>query len=223
LKDISFFARGGELIALVGPNGAGKSTLLRALMGIVPHRGECCWYGEGLSIWDRRALARKVSYLPQRCSFPPAATVSDLLHAASYPLIVDKVENQKSICQALALVGISEWSPRVLAELSGGELQRAFLAATLVNNPDVLLLDEPATFLDPLEQSRILRLCVDLASSGKLIIAVTHDLRSVGRVYSRVIGIDGGAIVYDGSAKDFVPVAATRLFKLSARQSEMVL
>ena len=218
LNQISFNVSKGQLIALVGPNGAGKSTLLKSLLGLATTAtaDSCEWFGQELKLWNRRLLARRVAYLPQRLSVPHFGTVSELLQAAYYPhgtLRISKPVDLSIIVQALHSVACTNLINCKLTELSGGDLQRVYLAAALITNPEVLLLDEPSTFLDPKHQALMLDLFKKLVAQGKSIIAVFHDLTTVARKADRILALKAGTLAFDGQVEKFFSAVATDIFE----------
>ena len=199
LRDVDLTVRAGELLALVGPNGAGKSTLLKVVAGLLPPmRGRVRVLGA------RAGESGRVAYLPQAESL-----------RWDYPLLVEDVVLMGRIAKlgvgrraaaadredaraALARVDARDLAQRPIAALSGGQRQRVLLARTLVAGPDVLLLDEPATGVDPTTEEQLMRVLEQLAAEGKTVVVSTHDLAGVMAHFPRVVSLNG-RIVADGT------------------------
>jgi ABC-type Mn2+/Zn2+ transport system ATPase subunit len=192
LTDVGLAARPGELVALVGPNGAGKSTLLKVVVGLLrPSRGTVRVLGV-----EPRVAARRIAYLPQ---------AEELRW--DYPLRVDDVVamgrlgrsrgDASAALSALARVSATELGRRPISTLSGGQRQRVLLARALVSEPELLLLDEPATGVDPATEEQLMTVLRDIASTGRTVIVSTHDLAGVAAHFRRVVCLNG-RIVADG-------------------------
>lgn len=162
LHEVSLSIAAGELTVLIGPNGSGKSTLLRTLARLVkPAQGAVRFDGDDLDRIGARELARRVAYLPQSPEGPPDLTVDELVWRGRYPnrglFAAARPEDHEAVDRAIEQAGLVELRQRSLATLSGGEHQRAWIAMSLAREPDVLLLDEPTTFLDIGHQASTLR------------------------------------------------------------------
>jgi iron complex transport system ATP-binding protein len=193
---------GPGLVALIGPNGAGKSTLLHILAGLrSDYLGACRYRGRELREWPRRALAREISLCPQslRLDFPftveEVALMGRAPHAGGW---FDSEADRAAVRDALERTDAWSFRRRDFRTLSGGERQRVVLAAALAQQPRVLLLDEPATFLDLAHQLSLYRLLRDLASGGLLVVVVTHDLNLAAAYSTRVLALQKGRLALDG-------------------------
>lgn len=182
LRDISFSIARGESAALVGPNGAGKSSILKLITrALASNSGQCLLKGKELADYSQRSLACAVAWLPQSYAaiFPHA--VREFVQMGRYPrldafktLHADDVRIADS---ALDLCGISNLAARRLDSLSGGERQLVLLASALAQEPELLLLDEPDTYLDPLYRQRMHAVFQRLRSErGLTLLSATHDL-----------------------------------------------
>lgn len=195
LDQVSFQAGASEFVCLCGPNGGGKTTLLKAVLGLIePRAGRIRVLGEA-PVEGRR----RVGYLPQRKGFARnfPATATDLIVAArrgTWPLRVRDPEREAAR-SVLARVGGESLLDRPLASLSGGETQRVFLARALVNEPALLLLDEPTAGVDAHGRAEFLALLAEVASRGSLAaVLVTHNREAVRRLAHRVVYLDGTVV-----------------------------
>jgi ABC-type Mn2+/Zn2+ transport system ATPase subunit len=192
LEDVSFHVLRGEFLCLLGPNGAGKSTLLKAMLGLVaPTSGRVRVLGE-------RPGARldKVGYLPQLKGFDrsfPATTV-ELIVAnlrGRWPLRVSSEERERAE-KALRRVNGARLADAPISRLSGGEMQRVFLARALVREPEVLLLDEPAAGVDARGREELYDLLHHISSDDYLAaVMVTHSVKAIVRTAEKIVLIDG--------------------------------
>ena len=180
LHGLSTTLEASQFVTLVGPNGAGKSTLLSILAGLRRnYSGECHFGDQELRQWSRRLFARAVSFVPQSLDlqFPFTAGQVALMGRTPYcDSLFESPEDLAAVEQAMILTDTAQFRDREFRTLSGGERQRVVLAAALAQQPRVLLLDEPTTFLDLKHQFSIYRLLAKLAGEGLLVIAATHDL-----------------------------------------------
>ena len=209
------------LTAVVGPNGAGKSTLLGIMAGLrESYTGECRFDGAEVRKWNRRDFARRVSFVPQatRIEFP--FTVEEVVlmgrapHAAG---LFESVQDRDSARNAMELTATLHLHHRDFRSLSGGEQQRVILAAALAQSPEVLLLDEPTTFLDVHHQVALYRILRTLCDRGVLVVAVTHDLNLAAAYAQRVIMLSRGEVVADGPPADaFHPERLREVFDVPA-------
>jgi iron-chelate-transporting ATPase len=205
--------RAGQVTALVGPNGSGKSTLLRALARLHrPDRGEIVLDGDDAAAVDalaltRREFARRVTLLTQSRPVPTGLSVHDVVGFGRYPyrgrFRGDDPDGPAAIERAMALTRVTDLSDRPVDELSGGQLQRVWLACCLAQDTGVLLLDEPTNHLDLRYQVEILDLLRDLADgSGIAVGVVLHDLDQAAAVADEVV------LLADGRVRAVGPPAA---------------
>ncbi|MEX2535502.1 MAG: metal ABC transporter ATP-binding protein [Trueperaceae bacterium] len=188
LQDVSFDLQTGDTLAIVGPNGAGKSTLIRVALGLLrPQRGHATIFGANAGIDPRR-----VGYVPQLKTFDRTfpATAAELVVSGSrlrWPALITARERSMA-SEALESVGAGHLLSRRLAGLSGGELQRVYLARALVRHPDVVLLDEPATGVDFLGEHDLYDLLERYQQETKAaIVMITHDLSAARYHADRVL------------------------------------
>lgn len=210
LHDISFSVEKGDFVGLVGPNGGGKTTLTKTVLGLIPKKeGKILLFGKELKIFNDFS---KIGYLPQKQSsinqlFP--ATVGEivflgLLSQKRRPKKISQEDGHK-IDQTLLFLGILDLKNKMLSELSGGQQQRALLARALVSNPELLILDEPSTALDPSSREDFFKLVQKLNQETKTtIILITHDTGYIGQYANKLLYIDR-KLVFFGKISDFCP------------------
>ena len=201
---VSFSLEVGQWLMLVGPNGAGKSTLLRALTLGVPYGGVIQLDGRDIRAYRPAELARRVGALSQHNHVGYAYTVEEIVglgryaHAKGFLSARDQ-DGEALVRQALALTGMEELRHASALTLSGGELQRAFLAQVFAQNPRVLLLDEPANHLDLGYQKHIFSLIGQWAKQpGRAVVCVVHDLSLARRYGTHALLLDRGRCVAQG-------------------------
>jgi iron complex transport system ATP-binding protein len=191
-----------QFTALAGPNGAGKSTLLHILAGLLTsYTGECRYEDKQVRDWPRRAFARAVSFVPQsvRIDFPFTAEEVVFMGRTPYAHgLYESDEDRAAVRRAMELTDCADFRCRDFRSLSGGERQRVILASALAQQPRVLLLDEPSTFLDLKHQVELYTLLRTLAGEGLCVIAVTHDLRMARAFAGRVVLLKQGTLAGDG-------------------------
>jgi iron complex transport system ATP-binding protein len=184
LKNISFSVKKSDFLSIIGPNGAGKSTLLKCLLRLHERgrsSGSLMVKGLELSSYKQKQLAKVVSYVPQSGGWIPPFTVRDLAKLSRFPHASTVAglspSDELAVDQALELVGITSMAKRSLKTMSGGERQKAYLAAAMAQGADIMLLDEPAASLDPKHAAELAVLLDKLNKETNLtIIMVTHDL-----------------------------------------------
>lgn len=203
LRGLSCAFEPGEFVTVIGPNGAGKSTLIGAMSGLrAGYSGSCLYRAKEVRRWDRKTFAREVALVPQsiRIDFP--FTAEQVVLMGRHPFagaLFESDEDRYQVRRVMELTGVTEFRERDFRTLSGGEKQRVVVASALAQMPSVLLLDEPAAFLDIEHQLGLYRLLRTLCDSGVLAIAVTHDLNLASAYASRVVLISDGQIVSDGT------------------------
>jgi iron complex transport system ATP-binding protein len=197
----------GCLAGLVGPNGAGKSTLLRAACGDVPLSGGSVELnGLPVTRLTRRQIARLACLLPQNSSLTAPFAVREVVEMGRNPHLgrfQPFGDNDKETVQrAMRQASVSELAERPVTELSGGEKQRVLLARSLATEASILLLDEPTTSLDILHQLEVLDLLQQFTEQQKTVVAALHDLNAARRLCSRVILLNEGRLVAEGSPQE---------------------
>ncbi len=202
LDGVNLEVKPGEILSVVGPNGAGKTTLLKVMdLMIKPKRGAVYINGRELGVLSLKEIAKIIGYVPQRLGGITELSVFDFVLAGRRPYVTGfpgkaDFEKVRIVLEDLKIRHLSE---RPLITLSGGELQRVMIAKALVNDPKVLLLDEPTANLDPYFQMEILTLIKDLAKKkGISIIMVLHDLTQAYRFSDKVIMLKEGKVFSAG-------------------------
>ncbi|MCS6995074.1 MAG: ABC transporter ATP-binding protein [Anaerolineales bacterium] len=195
----------GQITALIGPNGCGKSTLLRGLARLLkPKHGAVLLDGRAIHTLPTRQLARVLGLLPQLPTAPEGITVRQLIAQGRYPhqtwFQQWGQEDETALRNALALTSLTDLADRVVDTLSGGQRQRAWIAMSLAQETDILLLDEPTTYLDLAHQLEVLELLVQLNRKGKTIIMVLHDLNHAAHYADHLIVLSDGRVVAQGMA-----------------------
>ncbi|HMR48991.1 MAG TPA: ATP-binding cassette domain-containing protein [Arachnia sp.] len=194
---------------IVGPNACGKSTLLRGLSRLLkPSAGQVILDGADISSFKTKEVARRVGLLPQTSIAPDGITVADLVTRGRYPyqgMFRQWTEDdEEAVARAMDQAAVTELSGRLVDELSGGQRQRVWVAMALAQHTDIMLLDEPTTFLDITHQIDLLELFTDLNQVGHTLVAVLHDLNQAARFGTHLIAMKDGAIVAEGSPEEIV-------------------
>jgi UDP-glucose/iron transport system ATP-binding protein len=201
VADASFEVRTREVLAIAGPSGAGKSSLLRLLNRLdEPTSGTVYLQGTDYRQIAPRELRRQLGMVTQRPYLFPGSVEDNLRFG---PAQRGEVLSQDSVEQLLARVGLSGYSDRNVAKLSGGEAQRVSLARTLANSPLVLLLDEPTSALDDAAKREVETLIQQIVRDQKLTcVIVTHDIAQAGRLADRALLLEAGQIVRIGTVQE---------------------
>ena len=194
----------GTITALVGPNGCGKSTLLRGLSRLIrPVKGSVALNGQDIHAMKAKDLAKKLGILPQSPIAPEGLTVHELVAQGRYPhqnwFQQWSSEDERIVEDALITTNLTLFADRPVDTLSGGQRQRAWIAMALAQQTDVLLLDEPTTYLDLAYQMDVLDLLDDLNARGRTIVMVLHDLNQAARYADTIVALRGGQIVAQGT------------------------
>jgi zinc transport system ATP-binding protein len=208
LSDISFNVDAGDYIGLVGPNGSGKTTVVKIILGLMrPEKGAVKLFGMNPSAFKDR---RKIGYLPQKLThfnpFFPATVreivASGLFSKKRFPKRIE-TSDEASIDEAMRLTEVLDIKKKMIGELSGGQQQRVLVARAIVNEPELLILDEPTTALDPEARENFFKVLYELNRRKNVtVILVTHDIASIGKYASKLLYLDKKIIFY-GSFEDF--------------------
>ncbi|SHG67736.1 ABC transporter ATP-binding protein [Geodermatophilus nigrescens] len=195
----------GSFTAIVGPNGCGKSTLLRALGRLLrPAAGQVVLDGRSIARTPTREVARVLGLLPQTPVAPSGLTVADLVARGRHPhqswLRQWSSDDEAVVTEALAWTDMADLGDRPVDELSGGQRQRAWISMALAQETDLILLDEPTTYLDLSHQIDVLELVARLhAERGRTVVVVLHDLNLAARYAQRLVAMRDGALVASGT------------------------
>lgn len=206
----------GEVTVIVGPNACGKSTLLRALGRLLrPARGAVLLDGEELARIPTRRVAQSLGLLPQTPVAPEAITVADLVARGRQPhqrwWRQWSEADERAVAEAMARTDVAALADRPVDELSGGQRQRVWIAMALAQDTDLLLLDEPTTYLDISHQVEVLDLCRRLNQErGRTVVAVLHDLNQAARYADHLVAMKAGRIVARGRPADVVTAELVR-------------
>ena len=202
----------GEVSVIVGANGSGKSTLLRGLGRLLkPVAGQVLLDGRDLRSLPTRTVARQVGLLPQQPITPEGISVRDLVGRGRYPhqgwFARWTAYDGQVVAEALAATSTAELADRPVEELSGGQRQRVWIAMALAQRPEVLLLDEPTTYLDIAHQVEVLDLLRALnRRSGATVVMVLHDLNLAARYADHLVVMADGRIIREGAPRDCLTV-----------------
>jgi len=203
LKDVSTEIEEGEVVVVVGPSGSGKSTFLRCLNSLEEINGGTIIV-DGYNLTDKKIdinkVRRNIGMVFQHFNLFPHKTVKENVMLAPLTLkIMNKAEASKKADEMLKQVGLSDKANVYPAQLSGGQKQRVAIARSLAMNPDVMLFDEPTSALDPEMVGEVLNVMKDLVRMGMTMVVVTHEMGFAREVGDRILFMDGGYIVEEGT------------------------
>ena len=221
VRDVSFDVAEGTWVGLLGPNGSGKTTLLRAISGVLPYTGTLQFDGRNVSAWSPQALARRLAFVRQSPSLAFDFSVEELVLLGRAPhkrwLQSYTARDRQMVHDALAQVELNGFAERSVLSLSGGEMQRVFLAQALVQEADLLLLDEPTAHLDVHYQFAFMEQVRALVNQGCTVIAAFHDLELAARYAEHLLLLDTGRLVSDGSPTEVLtPDRIADVFRMEA-------
>ena len=206
LKGISMESQDKELVGIIGPNGSGKSTLLKCIYRILkPDAGAVYLDGEELHSMSVRSSAKKMAVVAQHNYYNFDFTVREVVLMGRAPhkktLERDNAKDYQIVDEALKTVQMEAFADRTFSTLSGGEQQRVAIARALINNPEVLLADEPTGNLDSFNTHGIMKLLEEINQRGTTVIVVTHSQEMVDEMNKRVITMERGSIISDERGK----------------------
>ena len=211
VRDVTAEVEVGEWVALIGPNGAGKTSLLRAVAGLLPCDGIVRLDGVPLVELGRRERAQRLALVPQEPRTPPWLTVAEYVLMGRTPYLrpLAREGDREATARALSRLELEELAERPLGTLSGGERQRVVVARALAQEAPIVLLDEPTASLDIGHQQQALDLLDALrAADGLTLVAAMHDLTLAAQYADRVLLLDAGRVVADGSPAEVLTEAA---------------
>ncbi|PGM57597.1 ABC transporter ATP-binding protein [Bacillus sp. AFS053548] len=210
INELNFQVPKGKITVLIGANGCGKSTLLRSLARLLqPKSGTILLDGKEISKRPTKEIARNLSILPQSPVAPEGLTVFQLVKQGRYPyqtwLKQWSKEDEEKVNHALKMTNMYELKDQLVDSLSGGQRQRAWIAMTLAQDTDTILLDEPTTYLDLTHQIEILDLLYELnEKEQRTIVMVLHDINLACRYAHNVVAISNGKVYAEGDPENII-------------------
>lgn len=225
VNSVSFAAAEPGLIGIIGPNGAGKTSLVKALAGLLPHTGTYFLNGKAFSKWRRRSRARALSYLAQGADIHWPLTVERVVTLGRLPHLAPfetpGAADLKIIEEAMEACDAARFRERRVDQLSGGERARVQLARALAVGAEIMLADEPVTYLDPYHQLGVMQVLRRSADEGRLVVAVLHDLTLAARYCDRLLLLNEGRLSAIGTPAEVL--TAERLAKVYRIDAEIAL
>jgi len=210
VDNVSLAIPEGGITCLLGPNGSGKSTLLKSFAGLLPPRsGQVFLDNRPVADWNRRQLALRLAMLPQKPIVPEGIKVRDLIALGRFPHRKwwqrNLTADDSAIGEAMAMTGVLDLEERPVQSLSGGQQQRAWIAMALAQETDILLLDEPTTFLDWGYQLEVMELLSKLnREHGLTVVMSLHDLNQAAQFADRIIVLADGQLKTTGAPKEVI-------------------
>jgi ABC-2 type transport system ATP-binding protein len=202
LKGISLSVNQGEIFGYLGPNGAGKTTTIKCILGLIfPDKGKIELFGHSYLSLQAKA---QTGFLPENPYFYDHLTAKEFLYFYSQLFLIKKEEREEKIKHFLQIVGLELSADLQLRKFSRGMLQRIGVAQSLLNNPSLVLLDEPLGGLDPIGRKEIRDIIVKLKEEGKTVFLSSHILQDIEMICDRVAIIVNGEIVNQGTLKDLI-------------------
>jgi ABC-type cobalamin/Fe3+-siderophores transport system ATPase subunit len=226
IESTSLTIQKGKITCLIGPNGCGKSTLLRALSGIhKPIKGQVSLDSQNLIQWPAKKLAQRLALLPQHPVSPESISVQQLVSHGRYPhqglFCYNSQQDLEAVEWALEMTQMTTLRNRQFNTLSGGERQRGWIALALVQQSDILLLDEPTTYLDIGHQMEVLDLLANLNQQHQLtLVMVLHDVNQASQYAHRLLAMKQGKLIADGAPRDVI--SASLLHQLFDIDTEVI-
>lgn len=223
VEDLNLHIPEGEITTIIGPNGCGKSTILKTMSRLIdPKSGIVYLDGKAIHKESTKEIAKKMAVLPQTPNAPNGLTVYELVsygrfpHQRGFGKLTD--QDREIIRWALEVTSTLPFSDRPIDALSGGQRQKVWIAMALAQETDLLLLDEPTTYLDLAHQLEVLQLLDKLnKEEGRTIVMVLHDLNHAARFADHMVALSNGAIIKEGSANDVMtPAVLRRVFNIDA-------
>lgn len=209
VRDLSVRIEPGSFTVIIGPNACGKSTLLRGLSRLLaPRAGSIVLDGRAITEMPAKEVARRLGLLPQSAIAPEGITVRELVGRGRYPYQTVfrqwSAADDAAVDEALAATGTTQLASRPVEALSGGQRQRVWVAMVLAQQTDLLLLDEPTTFLDVAHQVELMELFAELNERGRTNVAVLHDLNHAARYASHIVAMRDGRILAEGPPAEVI-------------------
>lgn len=224
VQNLSLRVKKGQVVSIIGPNASGKSTILKSIAGIIkPVSGKIFIEEKDISKMDSKKLAQKVSILLQQNKNPDDMSIEELVYFGRYPhkkwFEAFEASDQKIIEEAMKLTNTFALRDKTLETLSGGERQRAWIAMALAQEPDILLFDEPTTYLDLAHQIEFLELVNRLnKETGVTVVLVLHDLNQAARYGNYLFAMKEGKIFAQGSPEEVLnPQNILSIYNIEAK------
>ena len=211
VRNINLSVYPGEWLGLIGPNGSGKSTLVKGIMGIIKSfKGNIYLKDEDIKLFKKKRIAQTISFLPQQLNSNLMITVKELVALGRSPykefweFDLNKIDQEK-INESLNLVDMYDLKDKLISQISGGQIQRAYLALALAQEPEILILDEPTNALDLKYQLKFLEIVKKLQVKSNIsIITILHDLNLASRYSDKIIALKGGKSIGYGSCNEII-------------------
>ncbi|MEU6860161.1 ABC transporter ATP-binding protein [Glycomyces sp. NPDC046736] len=222
-SDLDLTIAPGSFTAIVGPNACGKSTLLRVLSRLLkPTEGVVLLDGKAIASMPSKQVAKRLGLLPQSSTAPDGITAQDLVARGRFPhqsaLRQWSRADEAAVRGAMAATGTTDLADRLVDELSGGQRQRVWVAMVLAQETELLLLDEPTTFLDIAHQIELLDIFAGLNDEGRTIVAVLHDLNQAARYATHIVAMRDGTIHAEGTPDEVItPETVEHVFNLPCK------
>ena len=223
IKHLNLSFKTGEITALIGPNGCGKSTLLNALARInKASSGQVLLKNKALDSFADKQLAQQMSLLPQVLITPDGISVQRLVEYGRSPYLSHwgrlNIDDKKMVEAAMLETRVNEFAAQSVSSLSGGQRQRAWIAMILAQNTELVMLDEPTTYLDLSHQIELMKLMQAMKAKGKTVIVVLHDLNQACRYCDNLVVMQQGEVVAQGTPnKIFTEQLLRDVFSLEAK------
>jgi iron complex transport system ATP-binding protein len=212
VRGVSFAVGRGEFVGIIGPNGSGKSTLLRLMSGYLrTWHGQVVVEGRAVEGYERRELGRRIGVVPQETLVPFPFSVAEMVLFGRTPHLggfgFERDSDVAAAGRAMQRTDTAHLARRVITELSGGERQRVILARALAQEPAILLLDEPAAFLDIRHEVEMYDLLRDLQREGMTVVSVLHDLNIAALYCDRLLLLSDGSVARAGTPSEVITYA----------------
>ena len=211
VRNINLSVYSGEWLGIIGPNGSGKSTLVKGIMGIIKSfRGDIYLKDKDIKLFKKKRIAQTISFLPQQLNSNLMITVKELVALGRSPykefweFDLNKIDQEK-INESLNLVDMYDLKDKLISQISGGQIQRAYLALALAQEPEILILDEPTNALDLKYQLKFLEIVKKLKVKSNIsIITILHDLNLASRYSDKIIALKNGKSIGYGSCNEII-------------------
>ena len=224
VRDITFEAKRGEILCIVGPNGCGKSTLLQAIGKLIEYKGDISLDSKNIENLNRKELAKNIALMTQTNNIYFPYTVYETVSLGRYAYLKGALsslskEDNDIIIESIKSVGLIELKDKLISELSGGQLQRVFLARAFAQNPQVILLDEPTNHLDLKCQVEILEyLSLWAKKNNKIVIGVLHDLNLVNLFSENIVMLSNGEVIGKGTPEEvFLEAELEKVYNINVK------